>query len=59
LALALFALRPTTVIPFPETGVPEITPVSVSRLMPVGSDPRETEKDDGGTTAGVKVVVIS
>jgi hypothetical protein len=59
LALALFALRPTTVIPFPETGVPEMTPEDVFRLMPVGNEPRETEKDDGATIVEVKVVVIT
>jgi hypothetical protein len=58
-ANSLSALRPTTVIPFTETGVPEMTPVSVSRLMPVGNEPRETEKDDGATTVEVKVVVIT
>ena len=59
MAFALSALRPTTVISFPEVGVPEMTPDDVFRLMPVGNEPLETEKADGATTVEVKVVVIT
>ena len=59
MALALLALKPTTVIPFPEVGVPEMTPEDVFRLIPVGSEPREIEKADGSATVEVKVVVMT